>query len=161
MNLKFRVFLNTLHDLQSPLWRFRSSGSLLFYRIAANYQKTLKSLIAMSVFLSEIEPNLSSRLVFQKLIFLNFFSPVWLSQNYFLSISVIKTPSFFLVKVLTSLMVIFVITKRIPLLAIQEPLIFVLNVYDFLSVEEFSRQFSRNRSFVKSAQTKYVYLLFC
>ena len=47
-------------------------------------------------------------------------------------------------------MVIFVITRRIPPIAIQELLIFVLNVRDFLSVEEFSRPFSINRSFVKS-----------
>ena len=65
--------------------------------------------------------------------------------------SVIK-PSIFLfyfflcVKVFTSLMVIFVTTKRIHLLAIQELIIFVWNVYDLLSVEEFNRPFSRDRS---------------
>ena len=57
-------------------------------------------------------------------------------------------------------MVIFVITRRIPPIAIQELLIFVLNVRDFLSVEEFSRPFSINRSLVKSGYTKYVYPLF-
>ena len=48
-------------------------------------------------------------------------------------------------------MVIFIIVKIIPLLAIQELLILVLNVCDLLSVEEFSRPFSRDGSFVKSA----------
>ena len=47
-------------------------------------------------------------------------------------------------------MVTFVIIKRIPLLAIQELLILILNVCDLLSVEEVSRPFSRDRNFVKS-----------
>ena len=64
-------------------------------------------------------------------------------------------------------MVIFVKTKRIPLLAIQEQPIFVLRItnirftnftsitnirnIDLLSDKKFSRPFSRDRSLVKSA----------
>ena len=62
----------------------------------------------------------------------------------------VTKPSIFFVKFVSNFMVIFVITRRIPPIAIQELLIYVLNVRDFLSVEEFSRPFSINRSFVKS-----------
>ena len=48
-------------------------------------------------------------------------------------------------------MVVFVITKRTPLPAFLELLIFVLNVCDLLSVEKFSKPFSGDRSFVKTA----------
>ena len=62
----------------------------------------------------------------------------------------VTNPSIFWGKVVSNFVVIFVITRRIPPIAIQELVIFVLNVRDFLSVEEFSRPFSRDRSFVKS-----------